>query len=602
MSKSILKNRWIENIIFPEGRKYLGVLLICLIVSASLGGATPYLINKLGLTYDDKEAFLSTLRSLLFLSIGVYINRYFYQVGVIKYIRLLVHRVRYQCYQKWLLVHDVKTGDRQHDDRFPQGEVLARIMNDTEAIRELITSGTFGIFIDLSFVFSSLIAFVTIDERMGYSLGGSKVLAVLLLIWGSRYMRKIFLAVREARGNLNRTCADLVGGVKETFYTKHLNYASKKGERVFDIFLSKQLHSNTWDASYYSVAESLYPILLAMMAIILPDDRIAFGAIILAMVDLIQRSIGPVKDIASKIANIQRAMTGFQRIDDFMADLDGRPHTEVARTQKAFTFERFICEVKKFTYPESQDQRTFALREISFEGSPGELIGIVGLSGSGKSTLLNLISGNLVGEGVRLTLIDKNSEPIFLEGYDPDTYLDYREKIGIVSQDSHLFSDTLRFNITMGLEQNQDEFNKFWEWVTSEIPYLCHWGYGPETILEQGSLSLGQKQLLAALRACYLQKSVVLFDEISSGLDGALEQALRRVVALVQSHSLTLIVAHRLETVRDANKILVLDQGELAALGRHDELKETSSLYRQFLDEISHGSNNSDKLDQSSLQ
>ena len=80
---------------------------------------------------------------------GVFLNRYLYQVCVIKYIRLLVHRVRHQCYKKWLLVHDVKTGNKNFDDRFPQGEVLARIMNDTEAIRELITSGTFGIFIDL---------------------------------------------------------------------------------------------------------------------------------------------------------------------------------------------------------------------------------------------------------------------------------------------------------------------------------------------------------------------------------------------------------------------------------------------------------------------
>ena len=88
-------------------------------------------------------------------------------------------------------------------------------------------------------------------------------------------MRKIFLAVRESRGRLNRTCADLVGGVKETFYTKHMDYASKKGEKVFDVFLSRQLNSNVWDASYYSIAESLYPILLALMAIILPDNRLA---------------------------------------------------------------------------------------------------------------------------------------------------------------------------------------------------------------------------------------------------------------------------------------------------------------------------------------
>src|SRR5690606_32835688 len=100
--------------------------------------------------------------------------------------------------------------------------------------------------------------------------------------------------------------------------------------------------------------------------------------------------------------------------------------------------------------------------------------------------------------------------------------------------------------------------------------------------------SLGQKQLLSALRSCFLKKPIVLFDEISSGLDSELEKALRKVVLMIQENSLTFIVAHRLETIIEADKIIVLENGRLIDSGIHSDLMQRSHVYQEFISELSH--------------
>ena len=212
-------------------------------------------------------------------------------------------------------------------------------------------------------------------------------------------------------------------------------------------------------------------------------------------------------------------------------------------------------------------------------------MGIVGLSGSGKSTLLKILSCELFPQSGSLTL-QGSSKKILFDFKDISQLQTYRDQISIVSQESHLFTASLGFNIAMGLSGGED-MESFWERVTELVPYLKTWGVSLDQELNPKELSLGQKQLLGALRACYLKRSVVLFDEISSGLDSFLELALRQLVLLVQKQALTIIVAHRLETLVYAHKILVMDEGSLVAQGQHAQLVEMSPLYRDFIAHLS---------------
>ncbi|MDD0853655.1 ABC transporter ATP-binding protein [Halobacteriovorax sp. GB3] len=586
---NISKIRWSEFFFFEGGKKYFSVILVCLLGSSALGALVPRLMAELSRTYGDTSEYYNSIELLLFLFIGVYLNRSLYQLFVNKYVRELVQETRTKCYQKWLLNYDIQTEDKTQAERYPQGEVLARIMNDTESLRELITSGTFGIFIDLFFVLSCLVSFISLNLYSGSFLAISEVVASVILIYGSKYMRSVFLSVRQARGNLSKTVANLVGGLQESYFTRHENYASKKGERVFDDFLFKQLKANIWDASYYSVAESLYPMLLALVVFIFPYSKIAEAAIVFAIVDLIQRSIGPVKDIASKIANVQRAASGMMRMSEFLNDLDDGHSSPLESNGEKANLCSFSVDIDRYQYPlRSKDSTPFALKDIHFKASRGELIGIVGLSGSGKSTLLNILAANIIPGQANLLLSCQSGVEIKFPGDSIDDVTRYREQVGIVSQDSHIFTESVFFNISMREGSPSEEFTKFWDWIKESIPYISHWGIGPETVIRPKDLSMGQKQLIAAIRSCYLKKPIVLFDEVSSGLDGDLELALRKVVLLIQENSLTFIVAHRIETIIESNRILVMDQGLLIAEGTHQELNQSNDVYRQFISELSH--------------
>lgn len=591
---STSKIKWSKIFIFKGAVPSLIITFLCLGISAYLGLLVPQKITELGRQYEDAELYYNVIQSLMFVFIAVYINRVIYQLVINRYVMSLMRHIRDLCFRRWLLNYEVKVAGKKQKDQYPLGELLSRVINDAESVRELITSGAFGILIDLFFVISCLISFVTINTTSGLFLSGAQLFAAIALIWGSKYMRVIFLSVRQSRGEMYREVANTLGGVSQGYYTRNEKYASRKCTSYFDDFLHKQLKANIWDASYYSVAESLYPVLLALVVLIFPYSGITEAAIILAIVDLIQRSIGPIKDIASRMASVQRAVSGFQRVGEFVEDLSkGMSSPDGENLLSLRDFVSLSVDIRYFSYdtarPDQVEGRShFSLENVKFSGKRGELIGLVGLSGSGKSTVLNILAGNIIPKEAKLTLKCNHCQDIEFPGNDIEEIIQYRGQVGLVSQDSHVFSDSMAFNITMGEENSQQSFDQFWKDVTVEIPYLSDWMASPYEKIELSEISLGQKQLIAALRSCYLKKTIVLFDEISSGLDSKLEQALRKVILLAQQFSLTIIVAHRIETVLQSDNIIVMDKGRVISSGNHQDLVKSSKVYREFIKEISH--------------
>lgn len=583
---STLKNSLSDFFLFKGAKVILGFVLTCLVLSSVLGSLLPTFMIDLSANYSDTEKFKSSLYTLMIYFIFVYLNRVAYQLGINRYVLKLVQKVRTDVYEKWLLAFEMQAREKGKDN-YPQGEVMARIMSDTMAIRELMTSGTFGILIDIFFVLACLLSLIRINSLSGTFLAITEIGAAILLVWGGKYMRTVFHDVRKSRGMVSQSVANVVGGLEESYFTDHKNYASKTSTIQFKDFLYKQLKANVWDASYYSIAESLYPLLLALMVFIFPFSKITEAAVIFAIVDLIQRSIGPIKNIAGKITNIQRAITGIQRINEFTDDLALAPRSPKGQIYTAFSMEKLTVEINEFQYDMSaeEDETPFRIEDVKFEGKTGELVGLVGLSGCGKSTVLNILAANIIPDRARVELVSKDSDNLVFPGESVENIVQYRQQISLVSQESHIFSESLHFNIAL-TDQVEPEFTKFWDWILEKIPYIKSWGIEPSEALTPDSLSLGQNQLICGLRACYLKRPVVLFDEISSALDSELELALREVVLLVQGQSLTIIVAHRLETILEASRIIVMDSGKIIGSGTHQELISSVAQYQKFMDEM----------------
>jgi len=565
MSRSSLKSNW-WTYLWLKSETFLIVFIFAnILISALTGYLTPRLTKSFYEALDKQDEFKHQMILLLVLFAGEYLNRLFFTLSTHRYIQLLLVDIRKRSFGLWLKA-PFKRKSGKHDE-YPLGEVLARLMNDTDAVREVVSSGSFAIFIDIIFIISCLISFLQLNSTTGFVLFVAEVAAVILLIQGSKAMATLFMEVRRITGMMARVVTDLTSGLKELFYSPNEKYASKRGEKIFEEFLDKQLTANIWDAGYYSAAESLYPILVALVMIVVPYAKIVEVAILAALVELIQRSITPIKDVASKISVLSRAKTGIDRLHQFNDSFDQDNFERMDFTN--LEAHEMIFDLKVFQY-----EQGFKLENIKFELKRGEILGILGESGCGKSTLLKLLSGQYHTFNGTITIDGR-----MINANDDKELRGFSSYVSLISQDSHVFTETLKFNISLGADQG---FDDFWVLAQKSIPYLTRWGVMPEDKIQPKSLSMGQKQLLSGLRALFLKKPVILMDEISSGLDSELESALRDLIRFFQSRSMTIIVTHRLETILNSHKLILLEKGHIIATGPHQIMREIPK-YQEFL-------------------
>ncbi len=568
MSQGSLRNNW-WTYLWLRSEAFLVVIIFSnILISAVTGYLTPRFITSFYDSLNKDAEFQHQLILLVILISCEYINRFCFSLSTNRYVQKLLVEIRRKSFALWLKA-PFKRKSGKHEE-YPLGEVLARLMNDTDAVREVVSSGSFAIFIDIIFILSCLISFLQLNSTTGLALFAAEVIACLLLIKGSKAMARIFMDVRRITGMMARVVTDITSGLKELFFSPNDRYASKRGQKIFEEFLDKQLHANIWDAGYYSAAESLYPILVALVMIIVPYSQIVEVAILAALIDLIQKSITPIKDVASKISVLSRAKTGIDRLHQFNDSFE-QDHFE------RLDFSTLEAQSMVFDLQVFQYEQGFKLENIKFELKKGEILGILGESGCGKSTLLKLLSGQYHTFSGTITIDDK-----IIHADNEKALRHFSSYVSLIAQDSHVFTESLKFNITLGAEVG---FEEFWSLAERSIPYLVRWGMNPQDRVMPMMLSMGQKQLISGLRALYLKKPVILMDEISSGLDSELEAALRDLITFFQSRSMTIIVTHRLETILNSHKLVLLEKGQIIATGTHQVMRSFPK-YQEFLNHL----------------
>jgi ATP-binding cassette subfamily B protein len=287
---------------------------------------------------------------------------------------------------------------------------------------------------------------------------------------------------------------------------------------------------------------------------------------------------GPLSTIAHTTGQLQGALAGAKRIRAMLAQppetMDRPGAIDASGIKGHIRFDKAA-----FQYPDGTD----VLHGITFEARPGELIALVGLTGAGKTTLISLIP----------RFYDASSGQVLVDGVDVRQYRlgSLRERVAIVLQDPVLFSGTIADNLRYGrLDATREEVETAARAAHAhDFIMRLPKGYDTEVAEAGGTLSGGERQRLSVARAILKNAPILILDEPTSSLDAISEEIVFAALRRLRSGRTTIVIAHRLSTVRDADRILVLDGGRIAAQGRHEELLQSSLLYRRMCARLSVG-------------
>ena len=460
-------------------------------------------------------------------------------------------------------------------------DAVYRVDVDAYAIENLVMSGLFPLAtstIALAVMFGVLL-------RMNMTIALLSLTVVPFMYLCLRYYTKT-LVNREER--VKEFEAKLMGRLYETFGAMKLVKSFAREPFELQRYASTGVTTMnaritlTWQQSLFSVVVSTITILGTALVVIIGGRFVMSGRLTIGdltvVISYLAAVYGPLSAIAHTTGQLQGALAGTKRVRAMFALIPETVEAPGAIDATDITGDIRVENVG-FTYPNG----TRVLHDISFAAKPGEVIALVGLTGAGKTTLVSLIP----------RFYDSTVGRVTIDGVDVRQYRvrSLREKIAIVLQDPVLFAGTIADNLRYGRLDATDEEIEQAARAAHAHEFIARLPKGYQTEIAQagGGLSGGERQRLSVARAILKNAPILILDEPTSSLDSISEEIVFAALRQLRAGRTTIVIAHRLSTVRDADRILVLDGGEIAAQGRHEELLKSSQLYRRMCARLSVG-------------
>jgi ATP-binding cassette subfamily B multidrug efflux pump len=463
-------------------------------------------------------------------------------------------------------------------DRVQTGQLVTRLTSDVEQIRTFAGSGVVQLANAVVMLIGTTILLLYLDWQLALvALAIVPIIAVLLVRFVGR-IRPLFREVQQTLGRLNTVLQEDLLGVRVIRAFAREDYETARYTSVNEQLLEKNLTT-------VRVFSNNFPFVLLFanlgtLAIIwfggwqVIGGRLSIGDLV-AFNTLLGFMLFPILTIGFLSASISRAGASSQRVFDVLdAPLD------VKDSPEASILLPLSCRVDfddvSFRYPGSVRD---ILTGVSFSARPGQTVAVLGTTGSGKSTLVNLIPRfyDVTGGAVRLDGNDVRDV----------TLSSLRSQIGIVLQETRLFSGTVRENVAFGKPDATDEQIVAAAEAAQAGEFIRGLSDGYDTVIgERGiGLSGGQRQRIAIARALLIDPRLLILDDSTSAVDAETEAAIQKTLdrLMREKHRTVFVIAQRVSTVRDADLILVLDEGRIAASGTHEELLHESELYNEIL-------------------
>ncbi|MNO73472.1 putative ABC transporter ATP-binding protein [compost metagenome] len=555
-----------------ERKAKLLLVLLMVVFSSALALLGPYMIGKAVDDYLEGAGgrswtvFLVSLASVyIFYSLTSWLQN----IWMIEIAQETVYRMRTELFAH---LHRLPIS---FFNRRQQGEIMSRLTNDIENVSSTLNSSAIQIF-------SSVL---TLLGTVGVMLWLSPLLTLLtflvvpLMLIGMRWITRRTGPLFKER---QRNVGELNGYIEETLSGQRIIKAFSQEERVITGFHERNeriMRSGYWAQSISGFIPKLmnglnnlsFAIVAGVGGLLAIRGAITVGVIIV-FVEYTRQFTRPLNDLANQWNTLLSAVAGAERVfevlDEETEAKDEGAATSLVNVEGAVKFEKV-----SFSY----DGGANTLHDISFEAKPGEMIALVGPTGAGKTTLIGLLS----------RFYDPNQGKITLDGIDVTSIRreSLRSHMAFVLQDSFLFKGSIRDNIRYGRLDASDEEVEAAARLANAHSFIIRMPEGYDRMLsaDGSGISQGQKQLLSIARAILANPSMLVLDEATSSIDTVTEIKIQEGLQALMKGRTSFVIAHRLGTIRAADRILVLQGGRLLQQGSHEELLVQGGLYSELV-------------------